>query len=438
MTLEHAKDLLAAHGQQHVLRFWDTLDGAARASLLAQIGTLDFAAIARMRDMLLGAASDEPRAEPRAPDVTVLSGAERAAALEAGGAAFRAGSVAVLPVAGGQGSRLGYEGPKGAYAIGPITGQSLFYFHARKVAGLSRRYGVRVPFYIMTSAANDAETRAHFEANGHFGLDAADVIFFRQGVWPALDEEGRIILDAPGHIFMNPDGHGGTITALEASGCLADMEARGIASVFYFQVDNPMVEVADPAFIGLHAMRGADVSLKVCAKRGSDEKMGVVVTRGGHTEIVEYTEMTPEMAHRRTADGGLYFNYGSVAIHVFSAAFLRRVAARPMPLHIAHKKIPVCGADGATVKPAANNGYKFEKLIFDVLPNARNVVSLAFDRADEFSPVKNPDGDDSPATCQRDLQAKWRRQLAAAGVLISEDATVEVDPGGEWGTGIRD
>jgi UDP-N-acetylglucosamine/UDP-N-acetylgalactosamine diphosphorylase len=253
-------------------------------------------------------------------------------------------------------------------------------------------------------------------------------------MWPALDAKGHIILDQPGHIFMSPDGHGGTLTALAKDGCLADMERRGINTVFYFQVDNPMVEIADPAFIGLHVARQADVSVKLCAKRDPKEGLGVVVERGGRFEMVEYTELTDEQANRRTAAGELYFKYGSVAIHVFSFAFMKAEANKAMPLHVAHKKIPVCQEDGSVVKPEKNNGYKFEKFIFDVLPDAKTVLNLAFDRAEEFSPVKNASGVDSPATCKHDMQAKWLRWFKAAGIQMPVNASgapvfpMEIDP----------
>ena len=434
MTVEQAKEALQKYGQGQVLKFWDRLDAGARAQLVEQVAALDFASIERMQNLLKTKASASAASEPSAADVVELAAESREAAYEAGAAEIRAGKVAVLLVAGGQGSRLGYEGPKGAYAIGPVTGRSLFYFHARKIVALCRRYGVRIPFYIMTSDANDAATRAHFEDNDYFGLDRSDVTFFKQGMWPALDGHGKIILDQPGHIFMSPDGHGGTLTALAKNGCLADMERRGINSVFFFQVDNPMVEIADPAFIGLHVMRGADISLKLCAKRDAKEGLGVVVKRDGRYEMVEYSELTDEQANRRTPDGELYFKYGSVAIHVFSFAFMKAEAAKAMPLHVAHKKIPVCGEDGVVVKPEKNNGFKFEKFIFDVLPDAKTVVNLAFDRAEEFSPVKNAAGNDSPATCKHDMQAKWLRWCLKAGIQVSANAlgapvlAMEIDP----------
>ena len=442
MTYEEVQECLKVNNQSHILKFWDRLDETARAGLLRQIETLDFDSIGRMQKLLdahkeLRAVSPLTRSPvthySQANVIERLTEAERTDALAAGEAKLRAGEVAVLLVAGGQGSRLGYDGPKGAYPIGPVSGKSIFYFHARKIVGLSRRYGVSIPFYIMTSSTNDAATQTHFKENDYFGLNKDDVIFFQQGEWPALDEGGKIILDEPGHIFMCPDGHGGTITALAKNKCFEDMEGRGggVKTVFYFQVDNPLVEIADPVFIGLHVMRGAKMSLKVCAKRDANENVGVVAMRDGHTEIVEYTDMTDEQKCRKTADGELYFKYGSVAIHVFSLDFLKTEAGREMPIHIAHKKIPMCDEAGKVVKPDKENGYKFEKLIFDVLPNAGNVVNLAFDRADEFSPVKNPvtdkDGnvlDDSPATCQRDMQAKWRRQLR----LPDDEPPPDLDP----------
>ena len=326
------------------------------------------------------------------------------------------------------GSRLGFEGPKGAYPIGPVTDKPLFYFHARKVLAKARKYGKPVPFYIMTSEANYAATLACFKENDWFGLNPRDVFLFKQGMWPGMTAEGQVILDAPGHVFMSPDGHGGLLAALKRSGALADMKKRGVRSVFFFQVDNPLVEIADEAFIGYHVLEKSDYTLKLCAKRDPYEKVGMPMKFGKTFRMVEYTEMTDEQCTRKGKDGKLYFLYGSPAIHVFNRAFLEREALKPMPLHLAHKKIAMVDAKGKVVKPTEPNGYKFEKFIFDILPDAKKAAFLAFDQKDEFSPVKNAEGNDSPATCKADLQAKWRRQLAARGILVSENATLEVDP----------
>ena len=431
MTYEQAMALLKKNGQEQVLRFWKKLSAKERKALLAQIESIDFKEVARCQAMLPGsgvAAETVKKGRPTAPKVAELKGAALKKAVAAGERELAAGHVGVLLVAGGQGSRLGFDGPKGAYSIGPVTGASLFYFHARKVLAMSIRYATRIPFYVMTSAANYDATVQHFEENEYFGLNADDVVFFRQGMWPGMTADGKIILDAPGHVFMSPDGHGGMISALKANGCFADMEARGVTTLFYFQVDNPMVEVADPAFIGLHTLEESDYSLKLCAKRDPNEGLGMVVKRDGHFDMIEYTEMTDEMNNRRTKSGDLYFKFGSPAIHVFSRVFLERLAAKDMPLHLAHKKIATVDEKGTVVKASEPNGYKFEKFIFDALPEAKGVTCFAFDRHEEFSPVKNAEGKDSPATCKADLQANWRRQLAKAGISVSESVAVELDP----------
>ena len=435
MNYSEAKKVLEANGQGHVLGFWSKIGAKARKSLLAQVSTIDFKELARCRSILPAFACGKPEkrcakriAAPTAPKVAELKGKARASAVAAGAKELSAGRVGVLLVAGGQGSRLGYEGPKGAYPIGPVTNKPLFHFHARKVLAKARKYGKSVPFYVMTSEANYEATVACFKENGWFGLDRKDIFFFRQGMWPGMTEDGRIILDEPGHVFMSPDGHGGLLAALENSGALADMKKRGVKSVFFFQVDNPLVEIADEAFIGYHVLSRSEYSLKLCAKRDPFEKVGMPMKFGNVCKMVEYTEMTDEQCKRKDKDGKLYFLYGSPAIHVFDRAFLEREAKKPMPLHLAHKKIACLDGNGEVVKPAAPNAYKFEKFIFDILPDAKKVAFLAFDQKDEFSPVKNAEGADSPATCKADMQAKWRCQLAERGILINGDAVLEVDP----------
>jgi len=428
MNIKQAEALLKKCGQEHLLAGWSKLGEKARKALLAQIETIDPASVARCAKSLASAAETPDSSKGVAPKVTALKGAKLAAAVAAGEKELRAGRVAALLVAGGQGSRLGYDGPKGCYSIGPATGAPLFWFHARKILARSRRYGAPIPFYVMTSEANNAATVECFEKNGYFGLDRKDVFFFTQGMWPGMTKEGKIILDAPGHVFMSPDGHGGLLAALKRSGALADMKKRGIKSVFFFQVDNPLVEIADPAFVGHHVLSGSEYSLKLCAKRGPKEKVGVPMKFGQTYRMVEYSEMSDEQCNRKDKNGNLYFLYGSPAIHVFDRAFLEREASKDMPLHLAFKKIPFVDAKGKVVKPSEPNGYKFEKFIFDILPNAKKAAFLAFDQKDEFSPVKNAEGADSPATCKADMQAKWRRMFAACGVQVPEDFLLEVDP----------
>lgn len=428
MNYQEAEKLLAKCSQEHVLKHWKKLNKKEREALLEQIATIDPKSVSRCREALGKGAEVPDSSKGKAPKVAVLKGKKLAEARAAGEVELSEGRVAALLVAGGQGSRLGYDGPKGCYEIGPITNAPLFYFHARKILARSIRYGASIPFYVMTSEANNAATVQCFEENDYFGLNPDDVFFFTQGMWPGMSAEGKIILDQPGHIFMSPDGHGGLLAALKRSGALADMKKRGIKSVFFFQVDNPLVEIADPAFIGYHVMNKSEYSLKLCAKRDPKEKVGMPMRFGDTYRMVEYTEMTDEQCNRKDKSGKLYFLYGSPAIHVFDRAFLEREAARPMPLHLAFKKIPYVDEKGEVVKPSEPNGYKFEKFIFDILPNAKTATFLAFDPKDEFSPVKNAEGADSPASCKADMQAKWRSWLKECGVTVDESVPVEIDP----------
>ena len=428
MNYQEAEKLLAKCSQEHVLKHWKKLNKKEREALLEQIATIDPKSVERCKDALGKGAEVPDSSKGKAPKVAVLKGKKLAEARAAGEVELSEGRVAALLVAGGQGSRLGYDGPKGCYEIGPITNAPLFYFHARKILARSIRYGASIPFYVMTSEANNAATVQCFEENDYFGLNPDDVFFFTQGMWPGMSAEGKIILDQPGHIFMSPDGHGGLLAALKRSGALADMKKRGIKSVFFFQVDNPLVEIADPAFIGYHVMNKSEYSLKLCAKRDPKEKVGMPMRFGDTYRMVEYTEMTDEQCNRKDKSGKLYFLYGSPAIHVFDRAFLEREAARPMPLHLAFKKIPYVDEKGALVKPSEPNGYKFEKFIFDILPNAKTATFLAFDPKDEFSPVKNAEGADSPASCKADMQAKWRSWLKECGVTVDESVPGEIDP----------
>ena len=426
MNYAEAEKMLKSCGQEHVLAYWKKLGKAEKAALLEQIAKIEPKSVKYCRQALQKGGDAVDSSKGKAPKVAELKGAALKKAVAAGEKELAAGRVAVLLVAGGQGSRLGYDGPKGCYSIGPITGAPLFYFHARKVLARSIRYGASIPFYIMTSEANDEATQKCFEENDYFGLNPKDVFFFTQGMWPGMTKEGRIILDRPDHIFMSPDGHGGLLAALKRSGALADMKKRGIKSVFFFQVDNPLVEIADPAFIGYHVLQKSEYSLKLCAKRDPFEKVGMPMQFGKTFRMVEYTEMTKEQCLRKQ-NGRLYFLYGSPAIHVFDRAFLDREAAKQMPLHLAFKKIPMV-ENGKVVKPTEPNGYKFEKFIFDILPNAKRAAFLAFDQKDEFSPVKNAEGNDSPATCRQDLQAKWARWFAELGVKVPKEVPIEIDP----------
>jgi len=431
---EHA-ERLAAHGQEHVLRFADELDERGRARLARQLARLDLDRVQRMIDEVLAhepADAASLRLEP-IPLVELGDGAEHEAArreaLEAGQEALASGRLATLLVAGGQGTRLGFEGPKGCFPIGPVTDRPLFAYHAQRVLATSRRYGVAVPLYVMTSEANHEATTAFFEEHDRFGLHPDQVRFFTQGMLPAVDREGRMLLSARDSLALSPDGHGGCFGALAAHGILDEMRERGIDQLFYLQVDNPLAPVLDPVFIGHHLLDDAEMSTKVVAKIDPTEKVGVLGLIDGRPGVIEYSDLDEELAASRDEQGRLRFRAGNIAIHVIARPLVERIARGgvELPVHRAEKKVPHVAPSGELVRPDAPNAIKMEMFVFDALPHARGVVTQEVERREEFAPVKNAEGSDSPHTAARALVEQGRRWLEHAGRPVEHDV-VEVGP----------
>ncbi|MBX3357359.1 MAG: UDPGP type 1 family protein [Phycisphaeraceae bacterium] len=447
-TLEAMRARLAEIGQDHVLRFYDSLSPAEAAGLLAQIAQIDLATIPSLvRDFVLGkpATADHSHIEPApffpADPLKPHGGTSRTwdagACRKSGEALLRAGKVACFTVAGGQGSRLGYEGPKGCYPAGAVTNKPLFQMFAEQILAASKRYGHAIPWYIMTSPLNHEATVSFFSERDYFSLPRADVRFFPQGVMPSFDmATGKMLLASPGELATNPDGHGGAVKALQVSGSLADMQRRGIEHLSYFQVDNPLVRCVDPAFLGLHVGAGGsdsskEVSSKMIPKAYPEEKLGVFCSVHGRVEVIEYSDLPERLLSERTEQGELRFLAGSIAVHLFSVSFLQRLAADAglrLPYHRAEKKIPhVDLSTGKVVKPSHNNGVKLERFIFDALPMCRRSIVLETDRIEEFAPIKNATGVDSVESCRRIQTQRNARWLAAAGAAIPRTATGEPD-----------
>ncbi len=421
---EHLLQTLRHHAQEHVLTEWDNLDAAGRRALLDQLLGLDFEQLSHLyaqRDRIFAV----PSADQIDPvPVIPLQTPENPRRKRMGEEALRQGTVAVLVVAGGQGSRLGFEHPKGMFPIGPITKKSLFQIHAEKVRALRRRYEAAIPFLVMTSPATHEETLAYFAEHNHFGLPRDSAAFFCQGTMPALDlATGRLLLEAPGRLFLSPDGHGGTLTALAKSGLLQRLHQQGIRHIFYFQVDNPLVQVADPLFLGHHLAQRAEVSSKIIPKLGPTDRLGNFVQVEGRCTIIEYSDLPAELAQQTGPDGRLRLWAGSPAIHWFDTAFLERVTseAASLPFHVARKKVPYLAPDGRMVQPKSENALKFERFIFDVLPLAERWTLVQTTRRGEFAPLKNATGADSPAEVMRALSTLAADWLETAGVTVPRD-----------------
>lgn len=420
---------LHQHGQEHVLVGCEGLSQGQREAFAAQLAGLnldELAGLYRRRDEPHTALPPRDRIRPL--PVEEPSDADRAAGEES----LRRGQVAALLVAGGQGTRLGFDKPKGLFPVGPVSGATLFRIHAERVLAVSKRYGKPVPFLVMTSPATHDETVDYFRAESNFGLPPAHVHFFRQGTMPALDlATGKLLLEGPGKLFLSPNGHGGTLTALADSGLLAELKAAGIRHVHYFQVDNPLVQVGDPAFLGRHIATAAEVSSKVVFKELPAEKVGLLALIDGRCGIIEYSDLPAAMNEERAADGTLAFKAGNPAIHLFSVEFLERVTTgrQRLAFHVARKKVPYWNpATGETVAPAAENALKFELFVFDALPLADRWLAVHTAREDEFAPLKNATGADSPETCRALMVAQARRWLTAAGATVAPGVPVEVSP----------
>jgi UDP-N-acetylglucosamine/UDP-N-acetylgalactosamine diphosphorylase len=418
-------------GQGQVFAFWDRLNPGERDRLMEQAAEIDLSEVDRLvRTLVAGGAApavDLAGITPAAYEPLPEHGGDPAAwarAAVAGEAALRAGRIAAFTVAGGQGTRLGFDGPKGTFPVTPLRGKSLFAVFAEKLDAAGRRYGRPLHWFIMTSHQNHAATEAFLAEHRHFGLDPGRVHCFRQGRMPAVDFSGRILLEAPDSIALSPDGHGGSLRALERSGALDLMAAEGVDTLSYFQVDNPLVRCVDPAFLGWHLMTGSEMSSKAVPKAHAEEKLGHFCRRGDELVVIEYSDL-PAALQRETdpASGELRYRAGSIAIHALDREFIRRVArgSGGLPFHRADKKIPFVDAAGRSVHPDRPNGVKFELFVFDALPFAARPLVVETLRADDFSPVKNAEGADSPATCRADQLRQFGRWLRAAGAPLATD-----------------
>jgi UDP-N-acetylglucosamine/UDP-N-acetylgalactosamine diphosphorylase len=472
LTVGELLHRLRAVKQEHVLKFWDDLTESQQFALAAQVASLDLASIPGLvREYVLAkpAAAASGTIEPAPYYPLDAKGPKKAwdpAAMRAlGESLLRAGKVACFTVAGGQGSRLGYEGPKGCYPAGAVTNKPLFEMFAEGVLGAARRYGATVPWYVMTSPLNHETTVEFFEANRYFGLRRGDVMFFPQGVLPSFDiRDGKMLMASRHEIATNPDGHGGSLKALHVSGALDDMTRRGVEHISYFQVDNPLVRVVDPVFLGLHA--GApdsseEMSSKMVAKASAGEKVGVFCSVDGRTQVIEYSDMPGELTNARDEKGHLRFNAGSIAVHVLSVEFVRRLNTMEgfeLAYHRAEKKVPCIDlqtGEPVNPPPTTNNAVKLERFVFDALPlcgqapagvggmggagggaakTGRGSIVMETDRVEEFAPIKNATGPDSPQTCRELQTLRAARWLSAAGVKVplkadgTPDCVLELSP----------
>lgn len=308
---------------------------------------------------------------------------------------LKAGKVGAVLLAGGQGTRLGLDRPKGTLNIGVNRDLYLFEQLVRNLMDVTDEAGAYVPLYIMTSNINNADTRAFFEEHDYFGYPKDYVKFFVQEMEPACDYEGRVYMESGTEVAMSPNGNGGWFGSLVKAGLLTDIKNRGVEWLNVFAVDNCLQRIADPLFVGATIAYGCESGAKVVRKATPDEKVGVLCTEDGRPSIAEYYEMTEEMATARKDNGDLLYGFGVILNYMFSEKKLEQIADAKMPIHVVEKKIPYVDVDGNRVKPEAPNGYKFETLVLDMVHMMEDCIPYEIVREREFAPIKNLHGVDS-------------------------------------------
>lgn len=445
MKCDEVRALARAYGQDHVFASWDKLTEGEQEKLAKQVASVDFELIKRLFDDFYRKPS-QPALDPRhlepSPVICLPKTTEEKArcdeARKAGEDALRAGRIGCFLVAGGQGTRLGLSGPKGCFDVGPVRKRTLYQLHAEKIMALRKRYNAALPWVVMTSDATDSATRAFFEEMFFFGLGEDTVRFCKQESLPALAFDGKLLMENRASLTMSPNGHGGAIKAIHDAGCLDWLSQQGVDTLSYFQVDNVLVRVCDPVFIGHHLLAKAEMSSKVCRKRDWREKVGVIGYVGGKLSVIEYSDLPDDLAQQTLPDGSLKWWAGSIAIHVLDVDFLKRLnkGGFKLPYHKAEKAISITTADGHSVKlkPGEKNGVKFETFIFDALPMAKASVTVETDRALDFAPIKNATGEDSPATARAMLMDLWASWLDRAGKTVprkadgTPDCRIDISP----------
>ena len=442
---EDIKSRLRGAAQEQIFGFIDELDHQKSDFLLNQAKKLNFSKIPEwvekyvLNDGSLKAPDyfDPAPYYPAIPE-NVEQQEKYAAAIKTGEDLIRQGKVAGFIVAGGQGTRLGFDGPKGNYPISPIKKKTLFQIFAENLLAASKKYGATIPLYIMTSPLNHDATVKIFESADYYGLDKKNVFLFLQETLPNFGFDGKILLADKHKIAASPDGHGGSLKALYNSGAIADMKKRGVEYLSYWQVDNPLIYPIDPLFIGLHVADKAEMSSKALFKSEPLEKVGNFCLVDGKVTVIEYSDLPDEAAHRKNPDNSLTFDLGSIAIHMISVSFIEKLNAEgdfTLPFHRAAKKIPHIDENGQLVNPEKPNGVKLETFVFDAIPMAEHSIILKTLRQEEFAPVKNATGTDSAEVTHQMIIERAATWLQKAGIKVprkadgTPDCILEIAPG---------
>lgn len=392
MTLEQAKEKLAAFGQEHVLKYYEELSEQEKQALLAQIEATDMSILdaCRHKEDLVRKGVITPLAAMQLDEIEAGREAFEAAGVEA----LRAGKIGAVLLAGGMGTRLGSDDPKGMYDIGLTRKLYIFECLMNNLMEVIRRTDTWIHLFIMTSDKNHRSTTFFLKEHDYFGYPEEYIHFFQQEMSAATDYEGRIYLEEKGKLSTSPNGNGGWFVSLKNAGLLEVIHEIGIEWLNIFAVDNVLQRIADPCFIGATIMKDCAAGAKVVRKNAPDERVGVICLEDGKPSIVEYYELTEELMNARDENGAPAYYFGVILNYLFRVADLEKMAG-DLPLHVVEKKIPCLDEEGNPVKPEEPNGYKYENLVLDMIHQLDSCLPFEVDREKEFAPIKNQTGVDS-------------------------------------------
>ena len=402
MNYDEFKSKVTSFGQEHLIKLYERLDEKTRKRLLTQVADMDFNEVQKLFNLTKETKNfDEVKIDPvEVCDAEKLSEEERNEYIKIGEEAIKNGKLAVVMMAGGQGTRLGHTGPKGTFDFGLDSHISIFETFIKQFKDAEEKYGVVVPWYIMTSKENVKETIEFFYNNNYFGYEEGIRTFFSQNELPMLDETGKVIVDENGLIKEAANGHGGVFDALVSNGVLKQLRDLGVEWLFICGVDNILAHMVDPLLIGYSIKNNLTATSVSCIKANPEEKVGVLCLKNGKPSVVEYTELTDDLRYAKKENGELCFSEAHLLMNLFNVSLIEGIAEKQLPYHVAHKKSDIIDEEGNVHKPDAPNAYKFEAFIFDAFERLPKLGVLRYKREECFAPIKNAEGVDSPETAR--------------------------------------
>ena len=410
---KEAIDKLKEYGQNHIVNILEKLDETKKQELIEQINKIDFH---QMMELYQNTKKEIKFKEGKIEPVPYLDKAkltkdQREEFDKLGEEVVKNNQYAVVTMAGGQGTRLGHTGPKGTFKLDVYgKGKYLFEILADNLQEANKKYGVVINWYIMTSKENNADTVEFLEKNNYFGYDKNKVIIFKQSELPLVDTEGKFLINKEYKIKEASDGNGGTYSSLRASGCLADMKEKGIKWIFIGGVDNALLKMVDVTLLGMAVKKGVQIASKSVAKANPQERVGVFGKMNNHPKVIEYTELPEKMAEEVDSDGELKFGESHIMCNLYTIDAIEKISKEPLIYHTAFKKNSYIDENGKEVIPTEPNSYKFESFIFDAFELFDDIAILRGKREDDFAPVKNREGVDSPKTAKELYEKYWQNR----------------------------